>query len=273
MLGPEPRPRQLSQGIDLDLDLTPRTRGRASRPLSATYVRDLTPADIALLGTERAIQPKPIQRLRDSHHALARTLALGYGPNEASALTGYSVSRISILQSDPAFMELLSFYKDDASEEFLAIKAQLDQRMMVNALTAEAILTERLEEEPEKFKAKDLNEVAISRADRLGYGPKSTQVNVHVDMAETLRLARERAARATPSGAPPLQPQPGGDPPLLEHSPTSSVVNGAPEPSTPAPAGSGLEQAATPSASEVAAVPWSEPHVEYVPMAAINESR
>lgn len=260
----------MDQGIDLDLDLTPRTRGRATKPLTAAYVRDLTAADIALLGTERAIQPRPIQRLRDSHHALARTLALGYGPNEASALTGYSVSRISILQADPAFAELLAFYKDDASEEFLALKAQLDQRMLATALTAESILRERLEEEPETLKAKELNEIAVNRADRLGYGPKSTQVNVNIDMAEALRAARERAAKADQSGAPPLQPQPGGVSPV--HAlPSPVVLQGAPEPSAPAPEAGSSEPAATSSASEVAAVPWSMPHVEFVRLAANPE--
>lgn len=258
----------MDQGIDLDLDLTPRTRGRAAKPLTAAYVRDLTPADLALLATERGVQPKPIQRLRDSHHALARNLALGYKPGEVSAMTGYSLSRISVLCGDPAFQELLDFYKNDASEEFLAMKAQLDTRMMMNALTAEAVLTERLEDEPETVKTKELNDIARDRADRLGFGPKSTQVNVNVDMGEALRLAREREQRAY-SGAPPLKQ--GGDPlPRLTHGTKPVVLDGAPEPSAavqpPGAAGSS-EPAATPSASEVAAVPWSEPRLEYVHLA------
>lgn len=238
----------MDQGIDLDLDLSPRTRGRASRPLSATYVRDLNMADIALLGTERGIQPKPIQRLRDSHHALARVLALGYRPGEASAVTGYSLSRISVLQADPAFQELLAFYTNDASEEFLAAKAALDARMMTNAMTAEALLAERMEEEPERLKAGELNDIALGRADRLGYGPKSTQVHVSVDMATALREARQRAEKA--SGAPAPSLKQGGDPPLLVHDPQNPVVlDGAPDPTPPALAGGDLA-AATPSASE-----------------------
>ena len=68
--------------MDLDLDIL-RTTGRASRPLQAELVREITPADLALLATEKGVKAAPIVKLRASHHALARCLAGGMKPSEA----------------------------------------------------------------------------------------------------------------------------------------------------------------------------------------------
>jgi hypothetical protein len=70
-----------STAVDLDsLGLSaPRTRGRAARPPVATLGRELTPADIALLETERGTKAPRIAKLRESHHALARALPEDYG--------------------------------------------------------------------------------------------------------------------------------------------------------------------------------------------------
>jgi hypothetical protein len=57
---------RLSTAVDLDsLGLSaPRTRGRAARPPVATLGRELTPADIALLETERGTKAPRIAKLR-----------------------------------------------------------------------------------------------------------------------------------------------------------------------------------------------------------------
>src|SRR5262245_34162476 len=100
-------------------------RGRPQADLEATFVRELTQSDLTLLDQPRGVFSRPISKLRDSHHALARALAAGMKPGEASLITGYSLSRISVLQADPTFRELLEFYRSSTDE----IYASLHDRM------------------------------------------------------------------------------------------------------------------------------------------------
>lgn len=200
-----------------------RTRGRAAKPVAGTEVRALTQADLALLATEKGVASTPIKRLRDSHHALARALAVGCTPAQAQLITGYSNSRISILQADPAFQELVAHYQGLESE----VHGDMVDRMRTFGLDCVAELQERLDESPDDFSPSFLLEAAKTMADRTGAGPKSTQtnVNVNVNYADAIRAARERAARS----APPLEA--GETKPILDLTPLPAVAT------PPAPAG------------------------------------
>jgi len=174
----------------LNLNIT-RTRGRAAKPVAAAEIRELIPADLAMLGTERGITAPVIKKLRDSHHALARALATGCTPAQAQIITGYSGSRISILQADPAFKELVSHYRGLETD----LHADMVGRMKNLGLDCVAELQDRLDEEPEEFSPAFLLEVAKTMADRTGAGPKTQQTNVNVSVgyADLIRGARERA--------------------------------------------------------------------------------
>jgi hypothetical protein len=184
-----------------------RTRGRAAKPIAAVETRQLVEADLALLATERGVTSTPIKRLRDSHHALARALAVGCTPAQAQVITGYSNSRISVLQADPAFQELVSHYRGMETD----VHADMVERMKTLGLDALGELQERLEEDPSKFSEGLLLDVVKTLADRTGAGPstKQTNVNVSVDYADMIRAARERSARVidhSPVLAPPARP-------------------------------------------------------------------
>ena len=125
----------------------PRFQGRARRELTVEYIRDLSRADLALLEVERHIKAPGIKQLRDSHHALARILAMGLTPPRPRCITGIFVSRISILQSDPTFRELLEFYRGRKEE----VVADVLGRMSAVHLEALAELQERLHDTAEQF--------------------------------------------------------------------------------------------------------------------------
>lgn len=184
------------------LGLKPLPRGRTALPLEATVVRDLTPADLVLLETMRGHKPRPLTKLRDSHHWLARKLASGSRPVEASMVTGYSPSRISILQADPTFQQLLQHYRENTDE----IYADVHERMSSLSLEALEELRERLHEEPETLSPLTLLEIVKTLADRTGYGPssKSTVTTVNIDLAGRLDRARARVAQT-------IEVQPEGD--------------------------------------------------------------
>lgn len=174
------------------LDFAPRGAGRASKALIAEMGRDLRESDLSLLTQERGIQAPQIKKLRDRHHALARALAAGMRDHEASAITGYSISRISILKSDPTFQDLLSGYTEASAEVF----ADFVTRASGLALEAVNELHERLEEEPDSFTHAQLLEVVKTTADRSGNAPvqRSVAINANVDLGDRLAAARRRLA-------------------------------------------------------------------------------
>src|SRR5262245_183500 len=116
-----------------ELDLGPRTQGAPRRPIHYEYSRDLVAADIAALSVPRNIVAPSLRRIHASHHSLARCLASGMRPGQAGLVTGYSASRISILQADPAFQALVAEYRAEAKSVF----ADLADRM--NDLSLDAI--------------------------------------------------------------------------------------------------------------------------------------
>lgn len=169
--------------------------GRAAKAIHAEVVRPLTESDLALLATERGIKPTHIQRITNRHHALARCLASGMSATEAGLCTGYTASRISILKDDPSFEELIAFYRTDKA---LPVQG-LNEKLVAIASDSAAVLLDRLELEPEKFSVGELQDQVKIGADRTGFGPKSTQVNVNVNLGDRLRAARERASSSQPN--------------------------------------------------------------------------
>lgn len=192
----------------LGLNLSgPRTRGRPPKPIEATLGRELTAADIEMLSVDRGVKPQAVARLRDSHHALARCLASGMKPADAALATGYSVSRISILQSDPAFADLLRHYR--AGDQL--IQSDIAARYQTMSLDALEILRERMLDEPDSFRPELLLEISKVWADRTGHGPqtKNQNLNVNIDLAARLESARRREEQE-------LGPARSVSPPLIE---------------------------------------------------------
>lgn len=188
----------------MDLDVSPvRTSGRAAAADKCEVLRDLTLADLPSLDRPRETKPGTVAKLRDSHHSVARLIAEGHRSAEIQVITGYSASRISILQADPAFQELVTFYRENKSELY----ADLHTRMQSLSLEVLEELRDRLHDTPDDVSTSQLLEALKLTADRTGHGPKTTQVNVNVEIADRLRAARHRAeALRAPMGEGGVQP-------------------------------------------------------------------
>jgi hypothetical protein len=161
--------------------------------VTATPVREVTPQDLASLDAVAGRGTPSLSRIRDSHHALARILALGHTNTEAAAITGYTPNRISVLRTDPAFQDLMAHYRSRADEQF----ADLGGRMKAVSLDVLAELHERILEHPEEFSPRDLTDAFKTVADRTGYGASTkseTKVAVSFSLAaiveEALKLER-----------------------------------------------------------------------------------
>lgn len=154
--------------------------------LGAIAVEDLLERNSAE-GALATSQTPTLARLRGIHHDIARQLASGLTPVEVAAATGYSLSRISVLQNDPSFKELLSFYASKKEEAFVDVQ----KRMAVLGLDAASELADRLETKPETLSNSQLIEITKVSLDRAGYAPVQKSVNMGVqitaDELESLR--------------------------------------------------------------------------------------
>lgn len=176
-------------GRDMDLDFPIRTQGRAPKPVLSTIVRELTQADLAAIDQSLGSVAPAVKSIRASHHRLAKALATGMKPGEAALACGYSLSRVSILQSDSTFRDLVEFYRGAETQAFRDTQAELLELSNVGI----EVLKEKIEEG--ELSDKELVDVTFKALDRAGFGPatKSTQVNVNVDLSARLDAARRRA--------------------------------------------------------------------------------
>jgi len=135
-----------------------------------------------------------LNRVTERHHSLARCLASGMKNWESAIVTGYTPAAISLLKGDPTFRELVRFYSDKTD----AVYADMHKHLAGMSIDAAVELRERMEKEPETLSAGQLMELIKLGADRTGYGPATTQtqLNIHVNMADRLKVARERVAKA-----------------------------------------------------------------------------
>lgn len=171
-----------------------KTKGRKMSPLELEILGSITEQDI-LERTEGALvssEAPTLSRIRGIHHEIARQLASGLTSAEVSAITGYSLSRISILQGDPSFRELLAFYKNKSDEVFVDVR----KRMAVLGLDAANELADRLETKPETLSNSQLIEITKASLDRAGFSPVTKTVNVGVQISAD-ELADLRNSRSS----------------------------------------------------------------------------
>lgn len=156
--------------------------------------RELTQGDAALLSEARGITAPTVKTMRETHHQLARLLASGMKQVEASAITGFSQSRISILKQDPAFQELITHYREVVDSSFADVQGQLA------SLSVDVIgeLRDRLHDSPDGFRTRELMDFMTSLLDRSGHGPtaklKTENTNIFVtgdELAKLKQIAKE----------------------------------------------------------------------------------
>lgn len=174
-------------------------RGRKSNtPVLGT--RPLTEADLLDAATKPAESLPTLKALRHSHHQLAKLLATGTKPQDAALITGFSVTRISILKADPSFAELLAYYTQMEEVGWENARADMRERLTSVGFNTIEELHSRLDEQPEYFSNDALMKLAELTLDRIGHG-KTATVNTKVTHAlddATLALIRNGGNSAPP---------------------------------------------------------------------------
>lgn len=178
--------------IDLDDLVRP---ARAPR-VTVDDVRPIVQEDLSVLQEARGSEAPPLKRLRYKHHSLARALADGLSETEAGLVAGYDSNYVSILKQDPAFRDLVAFYRGEHAQAYDAVHATVAGL----SLKAAEELDRRLEEEPHKLGAAFLKDLMVVGLDRTGHGPTQTQVQrVELNFAQRLEEARKRAQFTLPA--------------------------------------------------------------------------
>lgn len=174
--------------------------GRAAKAARVGSVRELSEAD--LKGLKRGRTPA-IQKFRDSHHLMASYFACGLGTNQVAELTGYSVSRVSLIRSSPAFQDLVE-QKRGPHEAGIRDQIQAyNQMILSNGMKAERKVADRLDKDDdvEELSIRELMSISRDAADRVGLSKRSIQTNVSVDFASLLDRAIARTRATLPRSA------------------------------------------------------------------------
>lgn len=181
--------------------LSARKPGRMPQPRGLEVTAELTLADLEAFRSPVKAEPvvKPLERVLAVHHMQARLLAEGRSAGEVAAIVGTSVQRLRLLQEDPAFQELLAYYKDQ--HDIIS----LDNREKANLVGRLAWdeLQWRLEHEPEKISTNQVREIAFGATDRvdlpalanpLNQGQAPSEIKITFQIGNDLQ-AKQRAAK------------------------------------------------------------------------------
>lgn len=160
--------------------------------LSAIVDRELQAPDLAeaKAGTSEPGAANPLQRVRAVHHAAARILGAGGAIAEAALASGLSLQRIATLRTDPAFVELETFYASREDERFVDVQV----RLQILGLGAAEELQERLLDSPAEMADDDLRKLLVAALDRAGHSPIQRAETLHAHLSASELVAMKEAA-------------------------------------------------------------------------------
>lgn len=165
---------------------------RASHP-EVLEVRELTLAEVK--ATPRAPIER-IKKLRDSHHAAARLLAMGFKQGDVALEVGYSINGLSMLAQSPAFQELVASYREMITDEWKGNADNYYGTLVSVRMKTLRQISDRLdeaEESGEKLPLNQLSNIHADAADRTGYPKRKESVNLNLDFADRLDAAVRRS--------------------------------------------------------------------------------
>ena len=170
----------------------------ARRPILGP-IENMTREDMAAI-----LQPayKPLvspDRLRDSHHRVARMAAAGWRNWEISRRSGYSLARVGQLLAAPAMQDLVAKYRGKVDEKWLEEVAD-DYALGQNTLRlAMQQRHDRLEEaefgDGPPVPIRELNTIIADGEDRYGVMKRSGNINLNADFAAELEKAIARSGK------------------------------------------------------------------------------
>lgn len=171
-------------------------RSRIPRPVEVLAIRPIVREDLSRLVGPRDKSGAWPAKLRASHHRVAELLAMGFPLTDVALMTGYNYNRITTLARSPAMQELIAVKSATKAEMTREVYDAFAEYATGNMLAAERQISDHIaaaDESGDLLPMRELLAIASDRADRFGYGKKSTNVNVNVDFAARLEAAIARS--------------------------------------------------------------------------------
>jgi hypothetical protein len=157
----------------------------------------LTPEDLGTLGALEH-PPSVIKRLRDHHHRMAQMVAEGRRSGEIASETGMSLSRVSILKSDPAFQQLVEMYRANVTQAWTDSQVAIFHKYERIEENAADLIIDRYEDDPNSISdGEAMRHLELSGRVLGRQVNKSVNVNINGSqpLAERLEEQRLRAER------------------------------------------------------------------------------
>jgi hypothetical protein len=161
-------------------------------------IREMTREDMAATLKPAFAPIVTADRLRDSHHRIARLAAAGLRKHEIADKTGYSYTRVVQLLAAPAMLELVARYRTKVDAAFEISQDEYYSSLLRTRVKANRQIEDRLDEAEEKGLGLALRDLVAIRADaddRVGFTKKQTNFNVNADFASALEKAIERSGK------------------------------------------------------------------------------
>lgn len=199
-------------------------KGRGAKTPSIEEIRELTVEEVRAM--PRATLPR-VQKLRNSHHMLARLDALGTMTlSELSVASGYSISGISMLRQDPSYQQLVLDKRAMLDEQYVDSMDQYYTGLLEARNKSLRLINDKLDQaEPGDIPLNQLHAIHSDAADRTGYPKRKESVNMNLDFADSLDQAIARSRQVK----------------LIEHKSGEVLAGPSPEPPALDGAGGGTE--------------------------------
>lgn len=138
-----------------------------------------------------------IQCFRLSHHCIAQYFAMGLEKWEIQRRTGFTLKRLTLLEGDPTFQDLIAYYANMAAEARQEVIDQYLELQESNALVAQTMISEKLDDAMDSGVLPSYAQLlAITSARDKRTAAKDGRPNVTVNIGLALDAAKERAGRA-----------------------------------------------------------------------------
>jgi hypothetical protein len=172
-------------------------------------VGEVSESDLADLDLHRPAftGPPTVQRLRDTHHGLARALAAGHTQVEAGRIAGYTATRVHMLMQDPAFQELVASYRAVNDEAFSNEAAESHRNAFAVVTRSSRLALDKLEDAEESGEVPSFGELAnmvrvFGEFTGLSAAKRTINHNVNANLGDLLAAARARAFGPAPPTLP-----------------------------------------------------------------------
>ncbi len=196
------------------------SRGAVAEPLIIEVMRQLAADDLPrLIGAPKVGVPA-IQRLRAIHHRQAQLLAEGRKITEVAAIVGCTPQRITQLQNDPTFVELVSYYQDQVMRSQLEDAARLRDKIVDVGEMAIDELRDRMENDGERKRmgVDQLRKIGEFAMDRTVAPVKAAPIQLTTPTAITISIGNNLPRPKTEND--------GSHPKIVEHKPLNADTEG-----------------------------------------------